>query len=383
MNFDAPVAVRRDSLSSTNDNNTPTTPPTLSPNVFDTVGLVGRTPVMLRLREDILRYSRSAAGVLVNGETGCGKELVARALHAASPRHRAPLVSVNTATLRSETLTASELFGHERGAFTGAVTNRRGLFALAHGGTLFLDEVGELDLRTQADLLRVLETGEIRALGSERARVVDVRVIAATHRDLGAMVTRGTFREDLYYRLSVLRLKVPSLRERRSDMPALVHHLLERMRPEVGARSLTGDALALLVRHPFPGNIRQLVNVLRRAAIRDERIVLDAEALAEALVGEPGTPASVTYRAPVRDLSAPAVAEAMYASGGSIAGAARQLGVARSTLRERVRAYRAEPTPTNLPSDPPHADGSLHGKVARSPAPSPVATAPVPPTADR
>ena len=337
MNFDASVAARRDVPSPTNDTFT-NAPPRSSTDVFETVGLVGRAPGMLRLRADVLRYARSStAPVLVTGDSGTGKELLARALHLASPRATRPLVAVNVATLRSDL--GSELWGHERGSFTGAFTRHRGVWEQAHGGTLFLDEIGELDSRTQADLLRVLETGEVRPLGCERPRAVDVRVVTATHRDLGAMVAAGQFRADLYYRLSVLPLRTQPLRERRSDMPALVHHLLERLRPEVGTRSLTGDALALLVRHPWPGNVRQLLNVLRRALVRDERLVLDAEALAEALVGEPGTPAAVSYRTPARDLSAPAVAEAMQSSGGSISGAARRLGVARSTLRERVRSY--------------------------------------------
>jgi DNA-binding NtrC family response regulator len=342
MTLDASVAVRRDTSSSTHDPSAAAPAPASPSDVFTTVGFIGRAPVMLRLRADVLRYARSNAPVLVTGETGSGKELVARALHAASPRARHPFVAVNVATLRSD-LTSSELFGHERGAFTGAVVRRRGVFEQAHGGTLLLDEVGELDLRIQTDLLRVLETGEIRPLGSERARIVDVRVIAATHRDLSSMVTAGSFREDLYYRLNVLPLTTPSLRQHRGDLPALVHHLLERLRPEVGDRRLSNDALALLASHPWPGNIRQLLNVLRRALVRDERLVLDAEAIANALAAEPGATAPVLYRAAVvRDLSAATVAEAMHASGGSISGAARQLGVARSTLRERVGAYRAE-----------------------------------------
>ena len=315
---------------------------------FASVGLIGTSRPMQAVRADVLRYARSSAPALVTGETGTGKELVARALHVASPRALRPFVAVNVATLRSD-LTASELFGHERGAFTGALTRHRGLFEQAHGGTLLLDEIGELDARTQADLLRVLETGEVRPLGCECPRTVDVRVLAATHRDLAAMVTAGCFRADLFYRLNVLTVTVPTLRERREDLPALVEHLLARLRSEVGERRLTNDALALLGRHPFPGNVRQLLTVLRRALVRDERAVLDAASLADALASEPGTLAPVLYRAPARDLSTPAVAEAIVASGGSISAAARHLGIARSTVRERLRAGHRD---ARQPEDP-------------------------------
>jgi DNA-binding NtrC family response regulator len=336
MTLNTPLVVDRDPDSPTHRSAADSHAASSSDAIFSAVGLTGRAPVMLRLRADILRYARASAPVLITGETGAGKELVARALHAASPRRRAPLVAVNVATLRSE-LTASELFGHERGAFTGALTRRRGLFEQAHGGTLFLDELGELDLATQADLLRVLESGEVRPLGGERTRTIDARVVAATHRDLASMVSQGTFREDLYYRLNVLPLKVPSLREHRGDLPALVHHLLERLRPEVGVRHLSTDALALLSRHPWPGNVRQLLNVLRRALVCDERPVLDADALSAALDGEPGALRPVAYHTvPRRPLPPVAVAEAMDASGGNISRAARQLGIARSTLRDRL-----------------------------------------------
>ncbi len=337
MNLDTRLAPEREQSAPAPDDGAPSRLSVAPVDPFAAVGLVGTSRPMQRVRADVLRYARSSAPVLVTGETGTGKELVARALHLASPRARGPLVTVNVATLRTE-LVASELFGHERGAFTGALTRRRGVFEQAHGGTLFLDELGELDARTQADLLRALETGEVRPLGCERPRAVDVRIIAATHRDLGAMVTAGCFRADLYYRLNVLTVGLPALRERRADLPALVEHLLGRLRPEVGDRRLTSDALALLVRHPFPGNIRQLFNVLRRALVRDEGLVLDAAAVADALADEPGTP--VPYQTPARDLSVPAVAEAMQASGGSISAAARRLGIARSTLRERLNASR-------------------------------------------
>ncbi len=309
---------------------------------FDSLGLVGDSPAMRRLHLDVARYAPRPATVLVYGETGTGKELVARALHDLSPRARCPFVAVNVATLRRE-LTASELFGHERGAFTGAVTSHRGLFEQAHGGTLFLDEIGELDPAAQTDILRVLETREVRPLGSSRPRMVDVRVVAATHRDLAEMVHDGRLRADLYYRLHVLSLVVPSLRARKDDLPALVAHLLHRLRHEAGARYLTRDALDTLAGYHWPGNVRQLLNVLRRATARFDDPTLGADAIRDALAVEPGAVDAIPYHLPPRrGLSATRVADALQATGGSVAGAARRLGVPRSTLRDHLRPRRPE-----------------------------------------
>ncbi len=308
------------------------------------LGLVGNSPAMRRLHADVARYAPKTATVLVRGETGSGKELVARALHELSPRVRAPFVAVNVATLRRE-LVASELFGHERGAFTGAVTTHKGLFEQAHGGTLFLDEIGELDAAAQADLLRVLETREVRPLGSSRPRTVDLRVVAATHRDLAARVATGEFRADLYYRLNVLAVAVPPLRERVDDLPAIVAHLLYRLRYEVGVRHVSRDALDMLAGYPWPGNVRQLLNVLRRALVRTDDLVLDADAVREALAVEPGAVEAVPYRVPVRrDLPPSMVAETVDRWGGNITRAARELGVARSTVRAHLRSRAPKPS---------------------------------------
>ncbi len=302
------------------------------------LGLVGNSPAMRRLHTDVTRYAPRSATVLVRGETGSGKELVARALHDLSPRARSPFVAANVACLRKD-LMASELFGHERGAFTGAVTSRRGLFEQAHGGTLLLDEIGELDPVAQADLLRVLETREVRPLGSSRPRMVDVRVIAATHRDLAAMVTTGEFRADLYYRLHVLALVVPPLRERTGDLPTLVAHLLWRQRHEAGVRHLTHDALDLLAGYRWPGNVRQLLNVLRRALTYTDDLVLTVDTIRDALAVEPGAVDAVPYHLPRRNALSPTmVADALHACDGNISRAARQLGIARSTVRDRLRA---------------------------------------------
>ena len=314
--------------------------------VFSTVGMVGDSPAMRHLRAEVLCYARTSAPVLIRGETGSGKELVARALHLASRRANAPFVAVNVATLRRDLL-ASELFGHERGAFTGAVTRHRGLFEQADHGTLFLDELGELSLSVQADLLRVLETGEVRSVGGERSRVVDVRVIAATHRHLATLVAEGRFRADLYYRLHVLPVIVPPLRERKEDLSAIAEQLLARLRPEVGLRCLTPGALAVLRKYDWPGNIRQLFNVLRRATARVDTMELRADAMRDALRVELCDMQPGGRHAPLTNAM---IAEALLKSGGRVAGAARVLGVPRSTLRDRLRVYGREASSEDAPS---------------------------------
>ena len=222
--------------------------------------LVGASAPMRLLYAQIERVARRSATVLIQGETGTGKELVAEAIHDLGPRRTGPLVVVDCGAI-AKNLIESALFGHVRGAFTGAAGDHRGAFAQAHGGTLFLDEIGELDLDLQPKLLRALETGQVRPLGAEQPSAYDVRVVAASHRDLYEEVRAGRFREDLYYRLAVVHLPVPPLRARADDIPALVAHFLA----EMGAPPLDPDSLALLASHPWPGNVRQLRNVLEHA----------------------------------------------------------------------------------------------------------------------
>jgi len=231
--------------------------------------LLGTSPTMQRLRDEIDTVAASDLTVLVLGETGVGKDLVAQRLHARSPRRERPLVQVNCAAL-PESLADSELFGHKKGAFTGAVQDREGKFELADGGTLFLDEVGELPLAIQAKLLRVLQSGELQRPGSDRLRKVDVRVVAATNRDLRAAIAQGRFRADLYHRLAVYPLVVPPLRERGRDVLTLAGGFLEENQHRLGARNLrlTPEAKNTLVAHPWPGNVRELEHVLSRAALR-------------------------------------------------------------------------------------------------------------------
>jgi transcriptional regulator with GAF, ATPase, and Fis domain len=231
-------------------------------------GIVGRHPALARQLELASRVSALAAPVLILGETGTGKDLFARAIHAASPRAKAPFVAINCAEL-PPSLAESELFGHEKGAFTGADRPNPGLFERAHGGSLFLDEVGEASLALQTMLLRVIERNEIRRIGARETRSVDVRVIAATNRDLEAEVARGAFRRDLFFRLNVVPLYLPPLRERREDIPELVEHVLAELRPRLGRPGLRvhQDALEALVLDPWPGNVRELENRLLRASI--------------------------------------------------------------------------------------------------------------------
>ncbi len=228
------------------------------------VGLVGTSPPLVRAIVTIARAARSDTSLIITGETGSGKELCARLAHRLSPRARGPFVAINCAAI-PEPLLEAELFGHERGAFTGAERARPGLFVEAQGGTLFLDEVGEMSRAMQAKLLRVLEEHEVRPIGGNRARKVDVRVLGATHRDLGAMVSSGAFREDLYYRLAAITARVPSLRERPEDMPVIARAVLARD-PSTQNKRLDVPALTALSEHTWPGNVRELANVLRVAA---------------------------------------------------------------------------------------------------------------------
>ena len=230
--------------------------------------IIGSSPALQQILTQIEHVAPTHASVLVQGESGTGKELIARAIHAASLRKDRPLVKLNCGAI-TPSLVESELFGHEKGAFTGALQKRIGRFELAHGGTLFLDEVGELPLDIQVKLLRVLQEGELERVGSSDTQKVDVRIIAATNRNLQAMVDEGTFRSDLYYRLSVFPVQAPSLQQRKEDMPLLVDHILKRLNQKLGKKfeSVSKSSLEYLCNYHWPGNIRELQNILERAAI--------------------------------------------------------------------------------------------------------------------
>jgi DNA-binding NtrC family response regulator len=248
---------------------------------YSPVGMVGSCPAMQEVFSRIQKVAATDATVLVLGESGTGKELVARAVHEASPRRDAPLVTVNCAAI-PETLLESELFGYEKGAFTGALTSHVGLIEGAHGGTLFLDEIGELSPSAQARLLRLLQESEVRRIGSTKTLKVNVRLLAATHRDLPAMIASGQFRSDLYFRLRVFEIPLPPLRERKGDLPLLATQLLERIRARLNRPqiSLSKEAEAALAKHEWPGNVRELENALERAVILCEGAELTPDLLA-------------------------------------------------------------------------------------------------------
>jgi transcriptional regulator with PAS, ATPase and Fis domain len=281
--------------------------------------------------------------VLIQGESGTGKELVARAIHFNGPRKRRIILSENCAAI-PETLLESELFGHVRGAFTGAERDRQGLFEQADGGTLFLDEVGDMSAGMQARLLRALEEGEIRRVGGDRATRVDVRLIAATHRDLARAVERGEFREDLFYRLQVLAIHIPPLRERSEDIPLLMEHFLERIAKERGRElpRIEGAVRAILERYEWPGNVRQLENVLQRLVLLAgdapiTRADLESDAsLCETLLGDAsGAAPSFSLDRGAREQ----LRMALEAAGGHRERAARLLGISRATVYRKIKEF--------------------------------------------
>ncbi len=244
-------------------------------------GMIGNSPKMREIYSMIHKMAPTNATVLINGETGTGKELVARAIHYQSPRADKPLISVNCAAI-PETLIEAELFGHEKGAFTGAASQREGLVAAADGGTLFLDEIGELPLEAQARLLRVLQEGEVRPIGAIESRKVDVRLVAATHRDLAKLARENKFREDLFFRINVLQIKLPALRERGKDILTLAEIFVKRFCAELKRTplSLSPEAIQAITTYTWPGNIRELENAMQRAVIMCETEEIDHTGLA-------------------------------------------------------------------------------------------------------
>ncbi len=316
--------------------------------------LLGESEPMRELRARVARVAATDVPVLVLGETGTGKELVARALHDSSARARGPFVAENCGVF-AEGVVASELFGHEAGAFTGAAARRRGVFEQASGGTLLLDEVGELAPRVQTSLLRVLQEGALRRVGGEARVAVDVRVVAATHRDLAAMVAEGTFREDLYYRLRGATLEVPPLRARPGDVELLARAFLDEVRARrAGPLELGREALRALVGYPWPGNVRELrAEVLRWGVFCDDRVDL-ADLAPE--IRSPGRlpapaplpsapPAPIPLALAVEAAERAAIAAALAACAGNLSRAARALGIDRNTLKRKLARYglRAEP----------------------------------------
>jgi Nif-specific regulatory protein len=301
--------------------------------------LIGSSPAIVKLRERVERYAAARdAAVLIRGESGTGKGLVARLIHAASPRADGPFVSVNCAAI-PDTLIESELFGHEKGAFTGAARALRGKFALAHGGTLFLDEIGDLSAAAQAKVLRAIEEREIQPLGSEEPVEVDVRVLSATHRSLEAEIAAGRFRSDLYYRLAVTELAMPPLRARPGDVLLLADAFLLRSAARVGrpVRGFTPEARAVLVRYGWPGNVRQLANEIERALLLETGELIALEDL-QARVGARPHHAALVART-FADAEREAVQRALDEAGGNIRAAARALAVSRNMLYRKLRKH--------------------------------------------
>ena len=304
-------------------------------------GIIGDSGRMQEVLSLVRRVAPSDATVLIRGESGTGKELIARALHYASPRAGGPLVKVNCAAL-AESLLESELFGHEKGAFTGAVASRKGRFELADGGSIFLDEIGDLPPHLQVKLLRVLQEREFERVGSSRPVKVDVRLLAATHRDLEALVREGRFREDLYYRINVVTIVLPPLRERREDLPPLIEHFLRGFAGKNGktVRGLTREAREALLRYDYPGNIRELENLIERAVVltRDdvigvEDLPLVLEAPASGSVDEAGLIAAV------EGLERRMIREALTKADGTQTRAAELLGISERVLRYKLKKY--------------------------------------------
>ncbi len=326
-------------------------------------GLIGRSAVFQHMLALVARVAPSLATVLLLGESGTGKELVARAVHQASARAARALVPVDCSSL-PENLFESELFGHERGAFTGANSARGGLVESASGGTLFLDEVGDIPLSMQVKLLRLLETGTYRRVGSTEQRHADIRVISATHRNLDQMVAQGRFREDLYYRLSTFPIHLPALRERRDDIALLTQALLRRVAPK-RKLSLNDGALQLLMQQDYPGNVRELRNLLERSALLCDGDTLDAAQVALALrsgrrPGEsapvplpqavlPATPPAGTIGNPLKNAQRATLHEMLRQHSGSRAALAAKLGISERSLYRKLKALDATPCPPPEP----------------------------------
>ena len=301
--------------------------------------MVGDSEAMRRVYSRIVKVAPSDCTVLISGETGTGKELAARAIHQNSRRARRPFVAINCAAL-TESLLESELFGHERGAFTGAVVQKKGKLEVADGGTVFLDEIGELAPALQSKLLRALQHHEFERVGGTRTIKVDVRVIAATNRDLAAAVAAGTFRQDLWYRLNVVSLTMPPLRDRRADIPVLAAHFAAKY-GRGRAVSLSAEAVAVLTAHDWPGNVRELENAIERAVVlgASDRILADdlPESLVEMAAGRAPDDAATMYHQGVADVKRRLILGAIHRSGGNYTAAAKLLGLNPTYLHRLLR----------------------------------------------
>ena len=306
--------------------------------------IISKNPKMQEIFELVQEISSLRSTVLVQGESGTGKELIARAIHFSGDRASKPFISVSCAAL-AETLLESELFGHEKGAFTGAVAQKKGKFELAEGGTIFLDEIGDISAKLQMDLLRVIQERTFYRVGGTEELTVDVRVIAATHRDLADAVAAGTFRDDLYYRLNVINIQIPPLRERREDIPLLVRSFMDRLSHELGKEvgDITAAGLKMLIDYGWPGNVRELENVIERAMVTCKTTVLTDEDFG--FLEQNGSRKqswSVPDNLPLRDVEKQVIVATIKRTGGNIKEAACLLGIDRSTLYDKIKKYEIE-----------------------------------------
>lgn len=321
---------------------------------FDFSNILGRSPAMAALLETVSLAAPSEATVLLTGESGTGKELIANALHQNSPRREGPFIKINCAAL-PETLLESELFGHEKGAFTGAVTRKQGRFGAAHGGSIFLDEIGEMTPPIQAKLLRVLQEREYEPLGSGKTVKVDVRVIAATNADIEAAIEDGRFRQDLYYRLNVVTLRMPSLRERRDDIPLLADHFLK-IYADKNRRLIKGftpRALDMMMRYDWPGNVRELENLVERAVILGRGDMITHEELPDVVKGPDSADAAPAGYAPptpglpparsLKEMEKEMILKTLDETDGNRTRAADILGISRRTLQLKLKEYGVNP----------------------------------------
>ncbi|OLC18005.1 MAG: hypothetical protein AUH29_00285 [Candidatus Rokubacteria bacterium 13_1_40CM_69_27] len=314
-------------------------------------GIIADSAEMRRVLDLVVQVAPTDATVLIRGESGTGKELIAKAIHHAGPRARGPFVAVNCGAV-PETLLESELFGHVKGAFTGATGAKKGLFEEAHQGTLFLDEIGEMTPGLQVKVLRTLQNGEIRPVGSTQADTVDVRVLAATHRDLEQMMHQGTFREDLFYRLNVIALMLPPLRDRREDIPALAQHFLDRHGSKLGRQlRLSSGALDRLLAYPWPGNVRELENAMERTAILSRGETVEPDdlqphvAAGTSLGRAPALPPQQT----LTELEGTHILQTLERCGWNHSRTAEALGIGRTTLWRKLKEYGLERAPLASP----------------------------------
>jgi len=317
---------------------------------FDRRNIIGHSPAMINLLETVAPVAPSEATVLITGDSGTGKELIAGAIHFNSHRKDGPFIKLNCAAI-TETLLESELFGHEKGAFTGAERRKEGRFFQAHGGSLFLDEVSEMSLTMQVKLLRVLQEREFTRVGGENTIQVDVRMIAATNKDLPELISNGDFREDLYYRLNVVGLEIPPLKKRREDIPLLAQHFLEvfgaRNHKEI--KGYTPQAMDSLLRYDWPGNVRELMNSVERAVVLSQGDFLSEKDFtiihgSDVNHNDPGPdrangPINVDGATPLEEVEKTTILNTLEASGGNKSEAARRLGITRKTLHKKLKAY--------------------------------------------